>query len=60
MAPSRTIVALGGGGFSMGPDNGLLDELIIDLARAGAAAYRVKAIDGAAHETRLPVRQLRG
>ncbi len=40
MAPSRTIVALGGGGFSMGPDNGLLDELIIDLARARSGRER--------------------
>ena len=29
-------------------------------SRPGAAAYRVEAIDGEAHETRLPGRQLRG
>ncbi len=40
MAPSRTIVALGGGGFSMGPDNGLLDEFILELARARSGRER--------------------
>jgi peptidase E len=29
----RTIVAMGGGGFSMEPDNPLLDDFVLDLAR---------------------------
>ena len=32
-APRRTIVAMGGGGFSMEPDNPLLDDHVLDLAR---------------------------
>jgi dipeptidase E len=32
--PERTIVAMGGGGFSMEPDNPLLDDHVLDLARA--------------------------
>jgi len=32
----RTIVAMGGGGFSMEPDNPLLDGYILELARAAA------------------------
>ena len=32
-APTRTIVAMGGGGFSMEPDNPLLDDHVLDLAR---------------------------
>lgn len=31
--PQRTIVAMGGGGFSMEPDNPLLDEYVLQLAR---------------------------
>ena len=31
MSPTRHIVALGGGGFSMEPDNPLLDDFILDL-----------------------------
>jgi len=27
------IIAMGGGGFSMGPDNGLLDAFVLQLAR---------------------------
>ncbi len=40
MARSRTIVAMGGGGFSMGPDNGLLDEFVLDVARARSGRER--------------------
>lgn len=36
----RTIVALGGGGFSMEPDNPLLDDHILDLARAARGRDR--------------------
>ena len=32
-APVRTIVAMGGGGFQMGPDNPLLDDHVLALAR---------------------------
>ena len=32
--PERTIVAMGGGGFSMEPDNPLLDDHVLDRARA--------------------------
>jgi len=32
--PERTIVAMGGGGFSMEPDNPLLDDHVLSLARA--------------------------
>lgn len=32
--PKRTIVAMGGGGFSMEPDNLLLDDHVLGLARA--------------------------
>jgi peptidase E len=32
--PRRTIVAMGGGGFSMEPDNPLLDDHVLALARA--------------------------
>ena len=32
--PRRTIVAMGGGGFSMEPDNPLLDDFVLQLARA--------------------------
>lgn len=34
-APQRTIVAMGGGGFSMEPENPLLDDYIMGLARFG-------------------------
>ena len=40
MARSRTIVAMGGGGFSMAPDNGLLDEFVLDLARTRSGRER--------------------
>ena len=36
---ARTIVAMGGGGFSMEPDNPLLDDYLIELAR-GAGGQR--------------------
>jgi peptidase E len=36
----RHIVALGGGGFSMEPDNPLLDDFVIDLARATSGRER--------------------
>jgi dipeptidase E len=37
---SRIIVAMGGGGFSMKPDNGLLDGLLLDLARRRSGRER--------------------
>jgi dipeptidase E len=40
MTERRLIVAMGGGGFSMQPDNGLLDELILDLARERSGRER--------------------
>ena len=36
----RTIVAMGGGGFSMEPDNPLLDDHVLELARAGRGRSR--------------------
>ncbi|MEP6639020.1 MAG: peptidase E [Chloroflexota bacterium] len=36
----RVIVALGGGGFSMEPDNLLLDDHVLDLARAARGSAR--------------------
>ena len=39
-APRRTIVAMGGGGFSMEPENPLLDEHVLDLARAERGRLR--------------------
>lgn len=38
----RTIVAMGGGGFSMEPDGSLLDDHVLDLARAARGARRVR------------------
>lgn len=38
--PQRTIVAMGGGGFSMEPDNPLLDEHVLRLARAARGRRR--------------------
>ena len=35
-----TIVAMGGGGFSMEPDNPLLDDHVLGLARAGRGRER--------------------
>jgi peptidase E len=32
-SPAKHIVALGGGGFSMEPDNPLLDDFVLSLAR---------------------------
>ena len=37
---TRTIVAMGGGGFSMEPDNPLLDGHVLDLARAARGRER--------------------
>jgi len=37
---SRTVVALGGGGFSMEPDNPLLDDHVLSLARAARGRER--------------------
>jgi dipeptidase E len=37
---SRHIVAMGGGGFSMEPDNPLLDDYVLDLARRVRGATR--------------------
>lgn len=36
----RTVVAMGGGGFSMEPDNPLLDDLVLDLARTNRGRER--------------------
>lgn len=36
----RTIVAMGGGGFSMEPDNPLLDDFVLTLARAARGRER--------------------
>lgn len=38
--PNRTIVAMGGGGFSMEPDNPLLDEHVLRLARVARGRRR--------------------
>jgi dipeptidase E len=40
MIADRIIVAMGGGGFSMEPDNPLLDDFILDLARAARGRRR--------------------
>ncbi len=37
---SRTVVAMGGGGFSMEPDNPLLDDHVLDLARVARGRAR--------------------
>jgi dipeptidase E len=37
---ARTIVAMGGGGFSMEPDNPLLDDFLLELARAAGGRRR--------------------
>ncbi len=36
----RTIVAMGGGGFSMEPDNPLLDDFVLELGRVNRRAIR--------------------
>jgi dipeptidase E len=38
---ARRIVAMGGGGFSMEPDNPLLDDLVLSLVRRAAPSARV-------------------
>lgn len=38
--PKRTIVAMGGGGFSMEPDLPLLDDHVLELARVGRGRSR--------------------
>ena len=40
MGDPRRIVAMGGGGFSMPPDNGLLDTFLLELARERAGRER--------------------
>ena len=40
MAGERSIVAMGGGGFSMPPDNGRLDALLLALARERSGRER--------------------
>ena len=47
-----TIVAMGGGGFQMEPDNPLLDDHVLALARAGAgrARPRICLIPTASHD----------
>jgi peptidase E len=40
MTDPRRIVAMGGGGFSMPPDNGLLDRFLLDLARERSGRER--------------------
>jgi dipeptidase E len=39
-APARIVVAMGGGGFSMEPENPRLDDHVLDLARAGRGRER--------------------
>jgi peptidase E len=39
-SPAQTIVAMGGGGFQMEPDNPLLDEHVLALARASSGRER--------------------
>ena len=39
-APERIVVAMGGGGFSMEPENHLLDDHVLDLARANRGRDR--------------------
>jgi dipeptidase E len=38
--PERIVVAMGGGGFSMEPENPLLDDHVLDLARANRGRDR--------------------
>jgi peptidase E len=40
MEPPRWVVAMGGGGFSMEPDNPLLDDALLDLARRARGIER--------------------
>jgi dipeptidase E len=49
------IVALGGGGFSMEPDNPLLDEFILSLCRRSPA--RVCFIPTASADSATSIRQ---
>lgn len=50
---------MGGGGFSMEPENPLLDRFVLSLARsADAAAYRVERAATGVREHRLPTRYL--
>src|SRR3954469_23247533 len=54
MADRRTIVAMGGGGFQMEPDNPLLDDFVLELARArsGRATPRICLIPTATGDDR--------
>jgi dipeptidase E len=57
--PERHIVALGGGGFSMEPDNALLDDFVLQLARGrsgGRERPRVCFIPTASGDAPLYVR----
>jgi hypothetical protein len=64
----RRIVALGGGGFSMEPDNPLLDDHILALSgavrprvvasRPGVRAHRVTLEGGEVRERPIPARLL--
>ena len=40
MTSEPVIIAMGGGGFSMGPDNGLLDAFVLQLARERSGRER--------------------
>ena len=44
MAGARTIVAMGGGGFQMEPDNPLLDDHVLALARASSGNQRPRIL----------------
>lgn len=57
--PERQIVAMGGGGFSMEPDNPLLDDFVLGLARGGSGGRerpRVCLIPTASGDAPLYVR----
>jgi hypothetical protein len=65
--PASQIVAMGGGGLSMGPRNPRLDRYVLGLpsrgrpcvSRRGAKAYRVGlAVDGRVIEQSLPTGHL--
>ncbi|HLO36087.1 MAG TPA: hypothetical protein VK194_08390, partial [Candidatus Deferrimicrobium sp.] len=44
MANERTIVAMGGGGFQMEPDNPLLDDHVLALARERSGRDRPRIL----------------
>jgi pimeloyl-ACP methyl ester carboxylesterase len=51
-AVAGQIVAMGGGGFSMEPDNPLLDDVVLKLATGTAVQALIRVKSGGGHRTR--------